>query len=267
MLKKFYETWYAPNNAILIVCGDLDPAATLKKIKSLFGVIPAKKKFPPRPEVKPGPVERTFIRMKTDRPYGTAAIAFRMPGFDSPDFAASVVLADVLSSQRGDLYALVPEGKALSADFELAPLRESGLGYAVATFPSGADSEKLLAELRGVIQAAVKNGVSADLVAAAKLHEVTDAEFRKNSISGLAESWSQAVAVEGRQSPDDDINAIRKVTVEDVSRVAAEYMQPAQSIEAVLTPEVSGKVVSSAGFGGRENRYGQTLPRSPPPLG
>ncbi len=252
MLKKFHETWYAPNNAVLIVCGDINPANTLKKIKSIFEGIPAQKNLPARPKVFLCPVKKASIHMKTDRPYGMVSIAFRMPGYDSPDFAASVILSDVLSSQRGDLYGLVPEGKALFAGFELDPFRKAGLGYALAAFPSGADSGKLLAEVRGVLQTAIKNGVSADLVTAAKLHEVADAEFEKNSIHGLAGSWSQAVAVEGRRSPEDDIKAIQKVTVEDVNRVAANYLQSGQSIEAVLTPEISGKPVSSKGFGGTE---------------
>ena len=42
MLKSFHDKWYAPNNAILVVAGDLDPAATLAKIRKLFGGIPAK---------------------------------------------------------------------------------------------------------------------------------------------------------------------------------------------------------------------------------
>ncbi len=251
MLRHFHETWYAPNNAVLIVCGDVDPRAALKKIKDLFGGIPVRT-LPARPSVRLEPVKHAFISMKTDRPYGMVSIAFRMPGYDSPDFAASVVLSDVLSSERGDLYALVPEGKALFAGFELAPLHKAGMGYAIAAFPSGADSKKLLAEVRGVLLSAIKNGVSADLVSAAKLHEVTDAEFEKNSIHGLASSWSQAIAVEGRESPDDDIKAIQKVTVEDVNRVAARYLRIGQSIEAVLAPQVSGKPVSSKGFGGTE---------------
>jgi zinc protease len=251
MLRKFYETWYTPNNAVLIVCGDVDPSLTLKKIKRLFGGIPAKT-LPARPQVKLGPVKQASIHMKTDRPNGLVSLAFRMPGYDSPDYAASVVLADVLSSERGDLFSLVPEGKALFAGFELSPFRKSGLGYAIAAFPSGADSEKLLTEVRNVLLTTIKKGIPAELVSAAKLHEVTDAEFEKNSISGLASSWSQAIAVEGRESPDDDIKAIQKVTVEDVNRVAAKYLQVGQSIEAVLTPQVSGKPVSTKGFGGRE---------------
>jgi zinc protease len=252
MLKKFYNDWYVPNNAVLIICGDVNPARILKKVKELFGDIPARE-LPTRQEVKLEPIHSDIIRMDTDRPYGMVSFAFRMPGYDSPDYAACMVLADVLNSQRGDLYSLVVDGKALFADFELDPLTKAGLGYVVAGFPSGSDSEKLLSQVRSVLLTAIKNGVSADLVSAAQLHEVTQAEFKKNSIRGLATSWSHALAVEGRQSPDEDIQAIQQVTVEDVNRMATKYLDLGHSIEAILTPRVSGNPISSKGFGGRES--------------
>lgn len=66
-------------------------------------------------------------------------------------------------------------------------------------------------------------------------------------------AWSQAVAIEGRQSIEDDINAIKKVSVEDVDRVARQYLNTNQAILAVLTPQSSGNAVSSKGFGGVES--------------
>ncbi len=53
MLKKFYETWYAPNNAILVIVGDVEPEPTVTKIRQLFGAI-APKKLPRRPHVLGG---------------------------------------------------------------------------------------------------------------------------------------------------------------------------------------------------------------------
>src|SRR5580704_9301742 len=41
MLKSFHDTWYAPNNAILVIAGDVDPPATLSLVRQLFGDIPA----------------------------------------------------------------------------------------------------------------------------------------------------------------------------------------------------------------------------------
>ncbi|MGA1997313.1 MAG: insulinase family protein, partial [Bryobacteraceae bacterium] len=92
----------------------------------------------------------------------------------------------------------------------------------------------------------------ADLVAAAKRQEVA-AEFQKNSISGLAMEWSNALAVDGRESPGDDTRAIRQVTVADVNRVASRYLDPEYAISAILTPQPSGQPVSALSSAGAES--------------
>lgn len=261
MLRSFYKKWYAPNNAIFVVAGNIEPQAVLGQVKRLFGDIP-EKKLPQRPAVKLQPVVPQSIKLPTDQPYGMAAVAFRMSGFRSPDFAATKILADVLSSQRGSLYALVPAGKALFAGFQFQPLADSGLGFAAAYFPKGADSAALVKEVKQILRQDVKKGLPADLVAAAKRREEAQAEFRKNSIFGLAAEWSQALAIEGRQSPEDDIEAIRKVTVEDVDRVARNYLLLNHAVTAVLTPQPSGKPISHRTAGGPES----FTPSNPKPV-
>ncbi|MDA8107897.1 MAG: pitrilysin family protein [Betaproteobacteria bacterium] len=252
MLERFHETWYAPNNAILVVVGDLDPAATLAKVRELFGAIP-RRPLPERAAIRLQPVAAQTMRRATDLPYGLAVIAFRMPGYRSPDFAAAEVLADALASQRGALYGLVLEGKALAANFSLSFLPEAGLGYATAAFPRGADGDAMLAQLREILARITAHGVPPDLVAAAKRAERAQAELAKNSIPGLAGAWSDALAVEGRNSPEDDVRAIERVTPAEVDRAARQYLDLDHAISAVLTPQVSGKPVSTSRFGGKES--------------
>ncbi len=252
MLKKFYRDWYAPNNAILVIAGDVDPERTLREVKRLFGPIP-KRVLPPRRRFEIGPLRPRRIAMDTDLPTGRAIVAYRLPGFESPDFAAGTILADVLDSKRGELYAIVPQGKALSADFNADVLPKSGFGYAEASFPRGGDGEALIARLKQIVAGYVKDGIPADLVESAKRHELAQAGFMKNSVAGLAFEWSQALAVEGRNSPDDDIESIRKVTVEDVNRVARSYLVNESAVTALLTPRESGKPVPAAGVGGAES--------------
>ena len=252
MLKQFFDSWYAPNNAILVIVGDVDQQKTLEKVRDLFGVIP-KRPLPDRPAIKLQPVKPATIAFDTDLSYGLAVAAYRLPGFDSPDFAAGQILADVLDSRRGNLYALVVEGKSLFTGFDGGALPKAAYGYAFAAFPPGGDGKSLVITIKNIIAEYVKNGVPADLVEAAKRHEIADAEFQKNSVAGLAAAWSQALAVEGRGSPDDDIEAIRRVTVEDVNRVAREFLVNDSAITAVLTPRPSGNPVSSKGFGGKES--------------
>jgi zinc protease len=252
MLKAFHSAWYKPNNAILVIVGAVDPDRTLSMVRELFEDVPAGP-IPSRPDVQFKPLKGATIRLDTDLAYGLAVVAYRLPGYDSPDYAAAQVLADILDSQRGDLYALVPEGKALDAGFTADFLPKAGLGYAFAAFPYGQSGLKLNSTMKAVLDGYLEKGVPSDLVEAAKSHEVADAAFRRNSVEGLAAEWSQALAVEGRHSPDEDVEAIRKVTAEDVTRVARKYLINKTAVVGDLTPAPAGKAVASHVFRGRES--------------
>jgi zinc protease len=252
MLKTFYRTWYAPGDAILVIVGDVDPAATLASVRDLFGGIP-NHPVPVRPAVNLEPVKSEHFTLDSNLPYVLGFIAYRLPGSSSPDYAAVQVLADVLSSQRGDLYAMVPAGKALAAEFGVAePYEKASVGYGVVALPAGTDAAGPIAEMRSILERYAANGVPSELVEAAKRHEVADAEFERNSIPGLANVWSNALAAEGRNSPDEDLEAIKGVSVADVNRVAKQYLTDQNSITATLRPVPTGQPVATKGFGGAE---------------
>ena len=244
MLRDFHRKWYAPNNAILIIVGDVKAETVLPIVKRIFEPIPSRS-VPPRPKIALGDLKPATIEIDSDLPYGLTAVAYRLPGYSDPDFAAGIVLADALDSRRGDLYGLAAEGKALSSGFDATALPAAGFGYAHAAFPKGQDSKALVAELKRAVQGYVDKGFSADLVEATKRREVAEAEFRRNSISGLAAEWSQALAVEGRNSIDEDIEAIKKVTVADVDRVAKKYLSNDKAVVVIMTPRESGEAVAS----------------------
>jgi zinc protease len=254
MLKQFHDQWYAPNNALLVIVGNVDPPATLAQVKALFGAIP-RKALPARNAVNLQPLKATSFSVDTDRPEGTQMIAFRVPGLDSPDTPALEVLADVLSSRRFDLYGLVPQGKAVGAEFSVDPLPKAGLAYATVSFPGGTDHKALEQEVRTILARVARDGVPAELVAAAKLQERRQTEFQKNSIEGLASAWADALALYGLESPEQDLERIEKVTVADVNRVARQYLKLDEAVSAVMLPKGSGKPVSGGGngFGGQEN--------------
>jgi zinc protease len=235
-----------------VITGDVDATAAMATVKDLFGAIPAKT-LPARRRVELEPVKPETLHLATDLPYGLAVAAFRWPGSKSADFAAAQVLADVLGSERSSLRDLVPRGQALSASFSFDSFREASLAYAQAAFPAGGDGTALLRQVREIFGNIAQNGVPEELINAAKRHEAADDEFKKNSISGLAMLWSEALALEDRQSPSDDIEAIQKVTVEDVKRVARQLLKPQESISAILTPQASGQPVTSSTFGKPES--------------
>jgi len=244
LLKEFHQQWYGPNNAIVVIAGDVNPEETLKQIKEVFGDIPGRP-TPARATVKLRPLTPARLDRETDQPYGLAVVAYRLPGYASPDYAAGRILGDVLDSKRGKLYQLVPTGAALSAGFTSEERSPASIGYAAASYPKGGDGPALVKRLQKIIAGYRRNGLPTELVAAAQAQEIAGAQFAKNSTAGLTFAWSQAVAVEGRHSPDDDIAAIRRVTVADVNRVARKYLRRETAITAVLTPRAAGMAVAA----------------------
>jgi zinc protease len=256
MLKAFFRQWYAPSAAILVIVGDLQPTAALLKVKEQFESI-SDHAVPARPAVMLQPVKSETFTLKSNLPYTLGFIAYRFPGTRSVDFFAAQILGDVLGSQRADIYALVPAGKALAAEFGLAEsFPEASVGYGLVALPSDGNAIGALRELREILNRYAKSGVSAEMVEAAKRREIAAAEFQRNSIPGLANVWSEALAVEGRGSPDEDVAALKRVTSADVNRVAHEYLLDEASVTAILQPVASGEAVAAKGFGGAEQLLG-----------
>ena len=252
MLSDFYKKWYTPGNAILVIVGDVDPAATIAKVKELFGDI-SNHPLPEHPAVNLSPVKPETFTLDSNLPYVLGFIAYRMPGTDSPDYAAAQIVADILASQRGDVYGMVPAGKALYATFGMAETYpKASVGYGEIALPAGADATGPINEMRQIVEGYAQKGLPQDLFDAAKRDEIASAEFQRNSIPGLASVWSEALTAEGRNSPDDDLQAIKAVTLADVNRVAKQYLVASNSITATLKPSPSGEAVAAKGFGGGE---------------
>ena len=252
LLRRFYETWYAPNNAILVIAGDVQPQAALAEVQAAFGGIP-RREVPPHAPIVTGPVQPKTLEFPTDFSVGFVTVAYRMPGLKAADFAAADILGDVLGSRRGALYGLVPAGRALLSQYSYRAKAEVGMGLAIAGFPKGADPAPVLADLRQVLADAANNGVPAELVEASKRQEIAQLAFATDSISGLATSWSNALAFAGLQSPDDVAKAYAAVTPADVNRVAHELLDPDHAITAILTPRATRQPTAGGGFGGEES--------------
>lgn len=253
ILQDFYNKWYVPNNAILVIVGDVDPQATLAKVKELFGPIP-RGDVPARKPVELQPFKPQTIAKTTPDATGTVQYVYRMPGERSSDYAAMQVLLDVLNNARSRLSDLAAQGKVLSADAWSQSFAHGGLGFIEAGFPKGGDGKQAAADVDGVINDLLKNGVSPELVEAAKRQERASFEFSRNSAMRLAESWSQALAWQGLDSPQEALDRILAVTPADVDRVARQYLKPDQRVTVVLTPSPNGKrPPNSQGFGGTES--------------
>ncbi len=241
-IRKYFQTWYHPNNAVLVIAGDVDPARAVREARAYFGSIPAQK-VPSKPVVTPKPLKAATYHVTTDYPVTIAAMALQTPGWSDKDYAAVQVLEAVLDNQRSDLFGLVASGKAFGAAFvDVQPQPHATASLLYGVIPTTTKPDAFMAQLQSVIANYQKTGVPADLVEVAKRRALADKEYENNSIAGVADAWSVAVGTMDQKSPDEAIAAIQQVSVADVNRVLRRYLDPRHAITVYATPSNSGKV-------------------------
>jgi zinc protease len=253
-LKRFYARWYHPNNVIMVIAGDVDPTATIAKVRALFGSIPPAP-LPARRTGTLAPLTPLTLRDNSADPITLAMVGYRVPGYNDPDYYASEILNDVLNSPRGALYDLQASGKALDTFAEASTHPAAGMSIVGSAVPVTTSGDTAAADVKAVIAGYQQTGLPPELVAAAKAREVAQAQFASNSINGLAQLWSQEVAVEHR-TPDDEIAGLEKVSVDDVNRVLRTYYDNATATVAIATP----KAAAGAAFSSREGENNTVVP-------
>ncbi|MGA9274701.1 MAG: pitrilysin family protein [Candidatus Cybelea sp.] len=262
-LLRFYNTWYHPNNAIYVIVGNVDPTSTIARVRELFGDIPAAK-LPTRPAVRLAPLRPATYHDLSDQPYTGVLIGYRFPGYDSPDYAASQILGDVLSSQRSTFGGLSFTDKGvLGTQFFDQTYPKVGIAIAFGAVPVSTPPQTIDRQLRDIIDAYRKTGVPSELVEAEKLREISQLEFSANSIEGQAQEWSQAIAVQRLSSPDDMVAKFESVSVADVNRVLRTYLDNQRAVVAYAVPKNAG-AASTGGELAKENN--QIPPTSHEPL-
>jgi zinc protease len=128
--EQFYATYYAPNNAIVVVVGDLDEEAVLTRVQEHYGSLPASQIPSTQAVVEPEQTRERVVELDKPTPTEKLALGYRGPALGTPDFAALTVLNEILFGGKSSrLYrALISEGELASdARGSLAPFRDPGL--------------------------------------------------------------------------------------------------------------------------------------------
>jgi zinc protease len=130
---------------------------------------------------------------------------------------------------------------------------QAGIGMAIGIFPRGGNPQPVLQRMQAIMAKAASKGIDPALIEAARRKAIAALEFQKNSVDGLANAWSQALAFQHIDSPDAMKQALQAVTPAQVDALAKATFDPKHAITAILTPQSSGKPVASKGFGGAES--------------
>jgi zinc protease len=242
----FYHRYYVPNNAVLVVAGDVMPDEARRLAEDTYG------KIPPRPEAVRAerPSEPTAI--------GPRSVTVRDEKVREPQIQRAYVVPSAVTAGPGEAEALsllaeVLGGGATSRFYDQLVRGEGAATYAGANYRSnGLDSSRFIvyglpkpgialrdleARMDDVIAELLRNGITEEELARAKRSAIAQAIYSLDNQGTLANIVGQAMAVgQTLESVQDWPERVQAVTVEQVQQVAQKYLKVEASAAGYLEP-------------------------------
>src|SRR6266478_6155938 len=234
-VRNFFKTFYAPNNAVLTIAGDVDVNEVKQMVEKHFTGIPAQP-VPPRPDLTEPPQTKEKRVSQTDKLANLPALAtgYHIPAQNSPDFPAMALLVQILQGDDSSRWfqRLVKE-KALTLDLT------GGLNYfgnefdyngpmimtTRATYKPGHSADEVVKEMDGVVADLIQKGVGEKELADAKVR------YRSNFYNQLESTYGKthllSVLALFRDDPkqiNSLLNPFEQVTAQQIRDAARKYL-------------------------------------------
>ena len=225
-MVAYHRRWYLPNNAALVLAGDLDPAATLATLERAFATWSPGQLPPPPPGALAGPVGRDEHVIVAEGEQ-SVTLAWRTVPAGHPDQPALAVLAELVDNDVSGLLnvGLLLSGLLPDAEGHGEELIEAGYYALTGVARDDQDLAEVERLLHGVVTELKSGAFSDDDLRAIVLHREIREQMARESNSGRV-SWI-ADAYLARRPWREHLGltaAMRRVTREDILRVAATYL-------------------------------------------
>jgi predicted Zn-dependent peptidase len=244
-VSAFFRTYYAPNNAVLSVVGDVDPDDIRRWTERYFGGIPANPAIPPLGDLSLPPTlgaerrETVFDRVPLPRVY----VGFRAPAYGDPRLDALDIASQVLSGGKGSrLHKRLVRQERIAQDVALVALGFVG-GASIcagwATVRPGVSVERVEAALHEELDTLAREPISDDELARAR------ALIETEELAGLSRVEERADRLSMYATLFDDPDLINRtlprylsVTADQIRQVASEVFVPENRVVLTYLPEL-----------------------------
>jgi zinc protease len=256
-VKKFFDTYYTPNNAVLVVVGDTTPAEVMKLAEKHFGGI-SSRTAPPRPDIGEPPQTQEKFVTEGDKLARTPALAFgyHLPERMTRDFFALTILDPLLvSDESAKLY------QALIKENQIASDVSGGFNYGLGNnwdyngpmlytfrvdYRPDLKGPDVLKVVDKVIEAVQEHGITEDELRQAKVN--LRSSFLENLEGGGIPLFGRSDLLAALALYDDNPNRINtiladldKVTAAEVQAAAKKWLTPANRTSIDRRPEGGAK--------------------------
>jgi zinc protease len=243
--KAWYERWYAPNNATLIVVGDVNAAQVRKLAEKHFGKLQRKPEPVTKPQNEPAQLgmKRAIVKAPAENPY--VSLAFKAPALrdveKDTDVYALEVLAAVLDgydNARLNAKLVRTERVANTAGAGYSSYARGPVLFVLDGTPAnGVTTQQLETMLRAEVDRIAKEGVSEEELKRVKTQLIAEEIYKRDSIFGQAmEIGMMEMSGISHKQLDRILEKLGSVTAQQVQSVAAKYFGDDNLTVATLIP-------------------------------
>jgi len=240
-IRAFYDTYYVPNNALVVAAGDFHAAELLEKITRAFGAIPRGADPPPVLAVEPPQAGERRVTVHRDAQLPIVYIAYHVPNSRSEDAPALEVLSTVLSGGRASrLYTQLVRDRQLAlgagGDYSYYSVDPNLFWFWANPMP-GQTPEALEQALLGEMVRLKAEPVSEEELARAKNQIEASFVFQEDSVHSRASLLARFEVIGGFRLKDEFVPKIRAVTAEQLRRAATTYFPDSGKNVGILIPK------------------------------
>lgn len=238
----FFKKFYAPNNAVLVIAGDIDIDKTKKLVHDYFSEVPKGE-----PIVRDFPKEDPIVEEIIDTAYDVnvqvpaVVLAYRVPGMTDDDTYALQLASDVLSQGASSRMSKLMVDKKKNAAF-VGSFNYSLVDYGVYicfAMPSGEQNlDSLIYDMSGEIKK-----LQDELISEEEFTKILN-QFENNYVEanakmiGVAENLASGYTFhKNTNNINEELDKIRKITRQDIQRVARKYLNPNQRLRLYYLPK------------------------------
>lgn len=241
IIRRYYERWYHPNNASLVVVGGFSEKEALEKIRKLFSGIP-KGDLPERKPLVPPPQRKDTVRKKMPSKFEVPRMAF---GFNTvasgadDSYALDVIQSVLGGGKTSRLYRKLVEGERLvsSTSATHMPGRYPGW-FEIDAELLGNDLEKVEGLIVAEIRKLAEEGVTEAELKRVKRSLVADNIYGNESVHSTADAIAKGVTTNDLDYLKTYLPRIAAVTNDEIKRVARKYLVDAKGVVIWSIPEM-----------------------------
>jgi zinc protease len=270
---EYYRTHYQPNNAVLVVVGDIQTEATLDLVRRYFGDLPKGPAPPPPLTREPARKGERRVVVKGTGTTAYLQVFFDAPAAGHPDNYALSVLDGILTNGKSSRLhrALVETDLVASLSSDFAPRKDPGWFAFYATARAGVSHQRIEESLLQELERIGAEGVTDHELQKAINQVRADLTMEYGSVSGLARAIGKLEMTNTYREFGHVLDRIRQVTADDVRRVARTYFDADHRTVGWFVPEggSTGPASPSSGRGsvhrGSEHPAGLNAPSAASP--